>query len=132
MATLFKNDFYRINSLEASDDRKDLLASIRLNRDHPVFHGHFPDQPVVPGVLMIQLVAEILSEFLRLDIGITKMHSVKYLSFIDPDMHQKIDVRIEYKQEHLHSYKVNATVYSGEQVFMKCKALFQENLRKAD
>jgi len=81
---------------------------------------------------MIQLITELLSEFLSIEMDIKQISSVKYLSFIDPNIHQTVDVKMEQIQEHLHSYQVTAVVFSEEQVFMKCKALFQENPRETD
>jgi 3-hydroxymyristoyl/3-hydroxydecanoyl-(acyl carrier protein) dehydratase len=36
----------------------DLIASLQVPLDHPCYDGHFPGNPVVPGVLLLELVAE--------------------------------------------------------------------------
>jgi len=53
-------DFYHIIHLEQSD--KQLSAQIRLNPNHEVYRGHFPQQAVVPGVVQLQIVKELLEQ----------------------------------------------------------------------
>ena len=35
-----------------------LKARTRVNTEWPVFKGHFPDMPIMPGVLLIETVAQ--------------------------------------------------------------------------
>ena len=130
MVTLLKNDFFEIVSQRIEEDKKDLSAEIRINTAHPVFAGHFPDQPIVPGVFMIQMILEILSEFITEEIHLKELKSVKFLSFVDPTINQNLEVKLDVKQEHPHSYNVTAVITSGAQVFMKCKGLVQQSLPK--
>lgn len=52
------NDFFFIEDISRSEGN--LSASLRLNISHPVYEGHFPGMPVVPGVCMIEMVKEVL------------------------------------------------------------------------
>lgn len=40
----------------------EIHVSGRLDADHAVFRAHFPGQPVLPGVVMLQLVEELWRE----------------------------------------------------------------------
>ena len=31
---------------------------LRLNPDHPIYHAHFPGNPITPGVCIVQIVGE--------------------------------------------------------------------------
>lgn len=42
--------------LERGDDR--ILAACRIPEASPVFEGHFPGFPLLPGVLMIEIMAQ--------------------------------------------------------------------------
>jgi len=46
-------DFYHIIQLKQSANV--LSAEIRLNPDHEVYKGHFPQQAIVPGVIQLQI-----------------------------------------------------------------------------
>ena len=58
------NDFYTIN--KQTDQDGIITSSITLNLNHPIYKGHFPQQPVVPGVCMMQMMAELVGEALEI------------------------------------------------------------------
>src|SRR5690242_11319744 len=37
---------------------KKIVASYRLKKNEPVFEGHFPEQPIYPGVYYIESIAQ--------------------------------------------------------------------------
>lgn len=42
-------------------------ATIRIPPDHPAFAGHFPDRPILPGVVLLQEAARHVASGLSLD-----------------------------------------------------------------
>ena len=55
---LFKG-FYN-NEKTISSDHNKLITRIKLNKDHDIYNGHFPNNPIIPGVIIIQIIKEIL------------------------------------------------------------------------
>ena len=55
-------DFYTLQSSEKEENGR-FIAKITLNKDHDIFNGHFPGNPVTPGVCMMQIVKELTEEF---------------------------------------------------------------------
>jgi 3-hydroxyacyl-[acyl-carrier-protein] dehydratase len=51
-------------------------ATITAPLDHPCYAGHFPGNPVVPGVLLLELVAEALGRGAPRAISSAKFHRV--------------------------------------------------------
>lgn len=48
-----------INSLNRiARDKTSLAATMSVNKDDPVFHGHFPGDPVYPGMLLVEAIAQ--------------------------------------------------------------------------
>jgi len=46
-----------IDMVEAADETS-IIAQTRVDPDWDVFNGHFPDLPIMPGVLMIETIAQ--------------------------------------------------------------------------
>ena len=46
---MLKDRFYKILEQQAESGR--LHASILIDKDHAILKGHFPEKPIVPGVL---------------------------------------------------------------------------------
>mgnify|MGYP002627505559 CR=1 FL=1 len=44
--------------LEASEDGKHLVAVKNVTIDEPFFQGHFPGNPIMPGVLHVEAIAQ--------------------------------------------------------------------------
>lgn len=40
-----------------------LSREFRIDADHPAFKGHFPDEPIVPGVILLEKVRYTVLEF---------------------------------------------------------------------
>src|SRR6476620_8303062 len=63
---------------------KEVNATLQVNAAHPIFQGHFPGQPVVPGVCMIQMIKELLEIVLAEQFQLKTAASLKYLSVLNP------------------------------------------------
>ena len=47
---------YKVTATE--NTAEGILAKVHLNEDHAIFKGHFPGNPVMPGVLQIEAMAQ--------------------------------------------------------------------------
>ena len=99
-------------------------ASITFTKSHPIFSGHFPGHPVVPGVCMIQILREIMEIEVAHKLRITEGDNLKFLSIINPEEHQQVDVVMSYGGAD--PYSVNATLLSGDTTFFKFKGTFKK------
>ncbi|HEY4155094.1 MAG TPA: 3-hydroxyacyl-ACP dehydratase, partial [Puia sp.] len=89
---MLRNDLYTIDT--AAENNSVLLVSVRLNANHSVFKGHFPDHPVLPGVCMLEMVREILEISLHEKLRISKGPLIKFLSMIVPDKSPVVSIEV--------------------------------------
>lgn len=78
------NDFYTLSDIVAGENKWE--GKIAFNAAHAIFKGHFPGQPVVPGVCMMQIVKEVLEFAMNKKIQIQQAGQVKFLQLITPDI----------------------------------------------
>lgn len=91
-----KPDLYLLNSF--SLDGENIEASIILNKEHPVFEGHFPGNPILPGVCTLQIARELIQEAVGKNLMLSRAVNIKYLGFISPVTDPEVVFSIGYKQ----------------------------------
>jgi 3-hydroxyacyl-[acyl-carrier-protein] dehydratase len=116
------NTFYKIERIENSNDT--VKASLEINRDHEILKGHFPDQPVVPGVVMMQIIKELVEQHHHQSLMITEADQVKFLSIINPVENNKVDATISMIKNDA-GVTINATLAAGTLIYFKLKAVLK-------
>jgi 3-hydroxyacyl-[acyl-carrier-protein] dehydratase len=116
------SDFYFVLSNTCTDTT--VSASIRFNRDHPIFNGHFPGNPIVPGVCMLEIVRQLVEQSTNTKLLISEGDNIKFLNMIDPGQYETVQVDVNFKQS-TGNYAVNATIISGELTFFKFTGTFR-------
>ena len=111
--------FYTIQKTEAMDGI--IKSTILLNPKHEVYKGHFPGQPVVPGVIQLQIIKEMLEGNLDQPLMISHVSSAKYLRIVTPDTSPELNITIHYNKTEENEIKVNALICSTETTFTKVK-----------
>ena len=91
------DNFYTILSSESSDSTI-WTIQIKLNPGHPVYQGHFPGHPVVPGVCLLQLIKECVEDIRQQKLQIAQVSSCKFLSAINPIETPHISVALTFKE----------------------------------
>jgi len=59
-------------------------ASVRVHSEHPIFTGHFPGSPILPGVTYIDCVKMLAEKAFGVTHCLKKAQSMKFLSLINP------------------------------------------------
>jgi len=60
-------------------------ARVRFAGTDPVFVGHFPQAPVLPGVVLIDAAVEIVSRVMKQSLRLKRLANVKFCSAVRPD-----------------------------------------------
>lgn len=107
------------------------ITSSKLNRDHQValditvpdtlrcLAGHFPDQPVLPGVMQVDWAGHI-AQYWFPELGeFTRLNNVKFIAMILPNTHLRLTLNYfaEKNQVGFHYADQNTLFSSGTLVF---------------
>lgn len=121
MASILLDHFYKIDSL--AKEEASISARVTFEVGHPIFKGHFPDMPIVPGVCQTQMLSEVLSQGLGTELQLKSAASIKFLSVVDPTRNPTLDLVITFTQLE-DGYNVSAQYKWGETTFFKFKGIF--------
>ncbi len=101
-----------------------ISAVLEINTTHSIFGGHFPEQPVVPGVCMLQIIKELLEKALGNATRLTRADNLKFLSLIDPRVNSIIQAEINYATEANGNIKATASLFNNDVIFFKMGGQF--------
>lgn len=94
---MLEDDFFSIEAFELIDSTGQ--GRVQLNPLNAIFKGHFPGEPVVPGVTMIRMSEELVSKGLNQTWRIKESKSIKFLSVIDPNLDTILNFDFQIKPE---------------------------------
>ncbi|MCI5157249.1 MAG: hypothetical protein D3906_02220 [Candidatus Electrothrix sp. AUS1_2] len=61
-----------------------MRKSIQVADDSPWFSGHFPDNPILPGVAQLEMIVTLISEATGRPLKLTGMSRVKFRKIVRP------------------------------------------------
>lgn len=119
---MLHDNFFRI--IKRDHQPGVITATLSVNKDHDILKGHFPGQPVVPGVCMMQMVREVLERNLEKSLRLSSADNMKFLSVLDPNRVGDIETSIAYSVSDK-NISINASLFSGSTIFFKLKAALE-------
>ncbi|MCC6288253.1 MAG: 3-hydroxyacyl-ACP dehydratase [Chitinophagaceae bacterium] len=122
---MLKDNFFYIKSI--SNEENNIIAELQLNPGHKIFEGHFPGQPVVPGVCQVQIIKEILETATGNNLQLKTADHIKFLAVIIPDHDSKIIATIK-SSGTPDGLSVTATLSREDKICLKMKGIFLEKL----
>lgn len=90
---IFRNNLYFIDSV--SRTQEDVTYQLHLNAEHIIYQAHFPGEPITPGVCLLQMGVELLSDAADSALEIDTVKNVKFLSVLHPEG-QTVTVRVHH------------------------------------
>ena len=88
-----------------------------INKKHPVFSGHFPDFPIVPGVCLINATKRAVSQIVGKEVSFLKIRECKFLSSINPTENTLFMLEFTLSEEN----EIKAGIFLNETQCMKLK-----------
>lgn len=127
---MLKDSFYTVCSTEPVETGgpEQVLKNrfrIALNSGHSLFNGHFPGNPVVPGVVQLEMIRELAGTMLECDLMLVSSDTIKYLQMIAPNENPEIIIELVCRQQDGHRWDVSASIACGETICLKFRGIFQ-------
>jgi 3-hydroxyacyl-[acyl-carrier-protein] dehydratase len=122
--------FQMIDTVEELDpDNGKIVARADVPMESPVFEGHFPGSPLVPGVLLVETMAQASGFMLLSRLKFEKMpflaniSSAKLRTFVEPGSVLQVIAELEHDGSGF--AKTKAQILSGGKKICDCKLMFR-------
>jgi 3-hydroxyacyl-[acyl-carrier-protein] dehydratase len=121
---MLKDTFYTIENILKVE--LETTYSIRLNADHEIFVGHFPENPITPGVVQMEIVKELVGTTLNKILKLDTMSNCKFLAILNPNENPLLDVSLTISETEEQKIKVNAVFKTEKIIFLKMSAVYSK------
>ena len=96
-------NFYKVNTLETVEHKT--TVAITINKNHEVFKGHFPGNPVTPGVCMMQIIKELTEGIVSEKLFMQSSSNIKFMAIINPEITPDLVLTLDVSKTEI-GYKV--------------------------
>ncbi|MCR5861382.1 3-hydroxyacyl-ACP dehydratase [Flavobacterium sp. J372] len=119
------NNFYKVQELTAGENGNH-IAMVMLNAQHDIFKGHFPGNPVTPGVCMMQIIKELTQQITGEKLMMKQATNVKFMALINPEKTPELKIELDVKDMG-DTVSVKNTTCFGDTVALKLSCNFSKN-----
>ena len=91
---------------------------IALVTNHIMYKGHFPEFPLLPGAVQIELIQELLALSVGKELQLSKAKSIKYLGMINPNENHRLKIDLQWKTDNFIKLKASIKSYDNEEKIM--------------
>ena len=97
--------WYMLEEMNRSEENG-ISADIHVPPDSPWFDGHFPGEPILPGVAQIGMVFDAIRKARNPDLKISSVRRVRFKRIIRPDDQLKIIAAPLKKEAGSYSFRI--------------------------
>ncbi len=96
---------------------------IALNPQHEVYQGHFPGDPICPGVCSIQTIRECAERVAGCPLTISAVSQCRFSELLTPVKNIDLLLKLALEKSAENGYKVVASIFSedGQTLFLEYK-----------
>lgn len=99
----------------------EIRFTARLDPSHPIFGGHFPAQPVLPGVCTLAMLRDAIARTEGHPVRFDRIRECKFTAPVDPRTTESLELRMTASGS-----EVRATVADRERIVLKLKATYTQ------
>ncbi|NCO55451.1 MAG: hypothetical protein GW876_08650 [Bacteroidetes bacterium] len=121
---LIENLFNIINKQKIAEG--EFLINFNCNSKHIIFEGHFPTEPILPGVCMVQFVRESIEMLYNKKIKLISSKTVKFIHIIDPRIEQNLVLELKINYTDNNVYETRAIIKNDTTTFFQMRGNYAE------
>ena len=88
----FLDPAHRASPTVTPDAQSNHSATLCVSAQHPALAGHFPGNPIVPGVVVLDTVISAAEAWLGANFHVTGLSYAKFLAALNPDEAARIEL----------------------------------------
>lgn len=115
-------DLYTVQSFEQNDTG--VTVTIQIHKEHEIFMGHFPGNPVMPGVCMIQIIKELTEKATGKELFLSVSSNIKFMTIINPEKNDVLILNLIISEVD-GDIKVKNTTFFEDTLALKLNATFK-------
>lgn len=119
---MLANDFYYTIEKRLTDTGFEV--DIRFNKTHKIYQVHFPENPITPGVCIVQIAKDLLETHYKTPLLMTLAKNIKFLSVIYPTDEVCFKITNTINEEGLIAASI--VVEKNQTSYTKISALFKK------
>ena len=117
-------DFYQVISLKKKEHLHE--AVILVNEKHDIFKGHFPGNPIMPGVCMMQIIKELTEEITGVTLVMKSLSNVKFMALINPEVTPELRLELDIATTEDNLIKVKNISYFNDTTALKLTSVYKK------
>lgn len=118
-------NFYTITKKQEVQENS-YSFEISVNSNHTIFEGHFPNNPIMPGVCMMQITKDIVEDITGSKLFMKKCSNVKFMAIINPEINKELHLKIDVSYTDDGAIRVKNSTKFEETVALKLNAVYQK------
>ncbi len=99
-----QTDGYSLDNLQVAGNR--IQAQVTVDSQSPWFQGHFPGNPVLPGVAQLIVVSQLIRYVHGNNIFIAGIRNVRFKRIVRPDTSLRVMIETSRKDECRYTFRI--------------------------
>ncbi len=113
-------DYYTVDSVRESEEGT--IFSVTLNPDCDIYRGHFPGNPVSPGVCSVRIITECAETMVGKPLILKDIKQCRFTELVSPQTHPHLEVHIALAAEEA-AWQISASITCAETVCLTLKGV---------
>jgi len=113
---ILKDNFFTIENQNISNGKAEFR--VKLNAENFIYQAHFPNNPITPGVCLIQMAVELFGSLKGAKYTVKTLKNVKFTAPISPLEFSEVDFLLEFAEKEKF-WQVKVLIKEKEMIFAK-------------